>query len=339
MIAAARGSVARACGLLVVGQRQHAQGEDLVDLGRVEHRAGALRRDRRVVVQDDRRGQHDVRGLPVRPPSPARTGQHRCWRQRPAASRASSGGSITETNRAPPAAISRCAPISDDRRAASLSAARGRGVARPPRRSRTDGRRRLVPRATIARSGHRRRTSRPAGRRLDVLAAVDPHGEVHAGRSVGEARTCPARARPRPPRPSVVQTAVAGAQLADRRRSRRAVGALGLPPLQLEEAQVHGHPCAVASSGAQQALDREVRASSPTRPRPPRAGRAHRTASAPGSWPRWTGRGRAGTPRRGRRRRRAGPGRGVMATAHRPSRAASSVVTTSSQLVRPRTCR
>ena len=42
MIAAARGSVARACGLLLVGHRHHPQGEDLVDLGGVEQRAGAL---------------------------------------------------------------------------------------------------------------------------------------------------------------------------------------------------------------------------------------------------------------------------------------------------------
>ena len=35
MIAAARGSVAAGLGLLLVGQGEHAQREDLVDLGRV----------------------------------------------------------------------------------------------------------------------------------------------------------------------------------------------------------------------------------------------------------------------------------------------------------------
>ena len=47
-------------GLLVVRQGEHPQGEDLVDLGRVAEVAHALRRDRRVVVEDDRRRQHDV---------------------------------------------------------------------------------------------------------------------------------------------------------------------------------------------------------------------------------------------------------------------------------------
>ena len=46
--------------LLVVGERHRAQRQDLVDLGSVEQLARALGRDLRVVVEDDRRRQHDV---------------------------------------------------------------------------------------------------------------------------------------------------------------------------------------------------------------------------------------------------------------------------------------
>lgn len=45
---------------LLVGEGRGAQREDLVDLGGVVERAGALRRDGRMVLQDDRRGQHEV---------------------------------------------------------------------------------------------------------------------------------------------------------------------------------------------------------------------------------------------------------------------------------------
>jgi len=41
-------------GLLVVGEGEDAQGQDLVDLGRVAEVAGAFRGDRREVVEDDR---------------------------------------------------------------------------------------------------------------------------------------------------------------------------------------------------------------------------------------------------------------------------------------------
>ena len=58
-------------GLLLVGHRHHPQGEDLVDLGGVEQRAGALAGDLGVVVEDDRRAQHHVGR---RPASPASTG-------------------------------------------------------------------------------------------------------------------------------------------------------------------------------------------------------------------------------------------------------------------------
>ena len=47
-------------GLLALGQGEHPQGQDLVDLGRVVEIAGALGRHLRVVVEDDRRRQHHV---------------------------------------------------------------------------------------------------------------------------------------------------------------------------------------------------------------------------------------------------------------------------------------
>ena len=47
-------------GLLLVRQGHDPQGQDLVDLGPVEQVALALRGDGRVVVQDDRRAQHEV---------------------------------------------------------------------------------------------------------------------------------------------------------------------------------------------------------------------------------------------------------------------------------------
>ena len=60
MMAAARGSVARAsafsASVIVITRRR----QDLVDLGGVEQRTGALLGDLRVVVEDDRRAQHHV---------------------------------------------------------------------------------------------------------------------------------------------------------------------------------------------------------------------------------------------------------------------------------------
>ena len=47
-------------GLLVVGHRLHAQRQHLVDLGAVEEVADALGGDGRVVVEDHRRGEHEV---------------------------------------------------------------------------------------------------------------------------------------------------------------------------------------------------------------------------------------------------------------------------------------
>ena len=113
-------------GLLVVGQRQHAQREDLVDLGRVEQVARALGRDRRVVVQDDRRRQHDVGARPRRRSAPG-TCRRSCT-MRPRRARRS-GGSSSDTNAPSSIASSVCTATSDRRTTSS------RGASGPHHRS------------------------------------------------------------------------------------------------------------------------------------------------------------------------------------------------------------
>ncbi len=83
----------RGLSLLEVGQRQDPKREDLVDLGRVEEIAGALGGDLRVVVEDDRRGEHVTAGS-------ARAEQH--WKDSlvatlPNGLAEASGGSSNET--------------------------------------------------------------------------------------------------------------------------------------------------------------------------------------------------------------------------------------------------
>ena len=62
-MAAARGSVPRASAFSSSVSVEHAQRQDLVDLRRVEEVARALGRDRRMVVEDDRRREHHGVGL------------------------------------------------------------------------------------------------------------------------------------------------------------------------------------------------------------------------------------------------------------------------------------
>ena len=213
-------SVARASRLLLVGQRQDPQGQDLVDLGGVEQRAGALRGHRGVVVQDDRR-------RPARRPRSAR----RARRHRPgpassgaggsgaAAARASSGGSITRDEpRAarPPAAGARRS--ASDRSAASLSGGRCRrcwSTAQPqPQQAAVRPRR---PADTAA--AQRPPAARPAGpprHALDVLAAGDlPPAARAPRRSVASAKV-PSSRSTSTASSQLVQTRVAGPQLVDR---------------------------------------------------------------------------------------------------------------------------
>ena len=78
-----------------LGQRQDAQAQDLVDLGAVEKIARALRRDLRIIVKNDRSGQHGIAARPARPPARAR---RRCSGTISASSRAAAGGSISDRN-------------------------------------------------------------------------------------------------------------------------------------------------------------------------------------------------------------------------------------------------
>ena len=108
-------------GLLLVGHRHHAQGQDLVDLGAVIQRGVALFGDLGVVVEDDRRDQQHVVGA-------GRAGQHReaavlgdtgtPRRPRPA------GGSSSETNWPPTTSAMTWVPIMD--RAIASSSCRPR---------------------------------------------------------------------------------------------------------------------------------------------------------------------------------------------------------------------
>ena len=107
MIAAARGSVPRGLGLLVVGQGHHPQREDLVDLRRVAEVAGALGRDRGEVVQDDRRRQHHV----VVSSSPISTGNVPSLSQPRRPARRPVGGSSNDTNAPSSTASSVCTAI------------------------------------------------------------------------------------------------------------------------------------------------------------------------------------------------------------------------------------
>ena len=295
--------------LLLVGQRQHAQGQDLVDLGRVEHRTGALRGDRGVVVQDDRRREDDVRGLPLRVPrrrpGPASSG---AGVQRSAAARASSGGSITETNRAP---VGRQQQVGADQRGPQ----RGVLVTRGAGGVRDGDPQAQQPVVVLGAQRHRGAQRLPAAdqpaarHRLHVLAARDLDPDGHA-RAAGPASAKPPRSR---------STSTASSQVVQvRRRPTRA-----RRPARTRRRPVARSACLRCSWRNRRCTRDRARhrprhaagtgrrgRAPPRSPRPPRpAGRARRTASAPGSWPRWTGRGRAGTPRRGRRRRRAGRGR------------------------------
>ena len=90
---------ARISSFFGVGHRHDPQREHFVDLGPVEEIAGALRRDLRVVVQDDRRRQHRVRDPAA---SPTSTGQRpACSGTLRLARSCSAGGSSSERTRLP----------------------------------------------------------------------------------------------------------------------------------------------------------------------------------------------------------------------------------------------
>ena len=276
--------------LLVVGQRQHAQREDLVDLGGVEHVARALGRDRRVVVEDDRRRQHQSRRRPRRRPAPGRC---RCCAQRRPPRRANSGGSSSETNapvvdrqeevhgdqrvahhhrRGAPVATAR--PSCSRPRTAQLDAA---GRPSEPRRQRCETRRR--PASARARSGRRDRSRRrrlapraTAGRpRTDDRCAGRPSPTVEPGTSTS---CSTASSKSTYTVPSIVERV-------DRLEARRRRHASTVRACDLQEAQPDVTAAPAPASTRHLGLLLAT-----ARRRPPRrtlAARARRTASAAGS--------------------------------------------------------
>ena len=194
--AAARGSVPAHLALLLLRERHGAQAEQLVDLEGVEERGLALRRQLRVVVEDDRRAEHHAR-LVVRP------GEHRedpvvlarrDERHRPLAA----GRAATRTTRRPPRAAGDRRPERGAATAAGSSPGWPRaGAVLDAQGQQGDG----VRRARVARS-----RSSPAARAARRCGPACPRATFSTSlrRRRRQARTSPAcRAGPRglaPPR-------------------------------------------------------------------------------------------------------------------------------------------
>ena len=121
-LARARVGVAH-LGLLLVGEAEDVEHEQLVDLAAVEQVARALGRDPRVVREDDRRRRAACRDRPARRRAPARCPRSR---RRSASARSSSGGSVSETNAA---AARRAGPCGSSRTSAAAPP-RGAAAAR-----------------------------------------------------------------------------------------------------------------------------------------------------------------------------------------------------------------
>ena len=165
-------------------------------------------------------------------------------------------------------------------------------------------------RRTSPRSSRRRRTSRPA-----MAPAESSTGSMSsfAGTFTGarHARGKLAEAV-RPEGDLLIRCLVpakppggADGEFVDGRES-AVIRAFGGPSLEVQEAQVHVDPG--RGSRLEEAIRCHVRLLRRHRIQPRPAARARRTASGPGSWRTRRGRGTGGIPRRGRRRRRRGPG-------------------------------
>ena len=343
-MAAARGVGAAGLGLLLVGQRQHPQREDLVDLGaRRTGRPGSPGR-LRVVVEDDRRRQHDVVVARVADRAP---GTCPSFVHDATAPRANSGGSSDDTNEPSSTCEQR---VHADQRAAHRRR-RGASPGRPT--SVTFSTAHLQRRAPSAdrpahgattRADHRsrRRTGRPTSppspwcsESSSRLAGRCERRRRRRRRPAAAGRRRRRRPRARRPPPTSPTPAVADVEL--RRRARSPPPS---PP----------RPCAPAPAGtgpgrraigARADVDDAPRSAAPTartrRPRRNGAGRARRTASAPGSWPPRPGTGTGRSPRRARRRRPAGRReRGRTAVgASRPSRRPPASFSSSSKRLVP----
>ena len=301
-------------GLLRVGHRHHPQGEDLVDLGGVEQRARALLGHLRVVVQDDRRAEHHVGRPRAARPAPASSGAAGSGRPRRAAA---SGGSSSETNSAPSyASSSRCAPISEDRIASSLSADRGPAcslvTATVSRTKPSSGVGPACdPRGQRPPPAHDPADHGPSGlgERLDVLAAGHLDGDVRR-RPAGAGTVDLPLDRLVPAQHQVVRPTVSSStgDVGSRPVSSRCTCA----DLQLQEAQVD-------RATPRRRPGRAGTASPCRAPRRARRRRARRAEHAelpagPGSSPSWPGTGRAGSPRRAPRRRSPRTGSRLMTT-------------------------
>ena len=311
-------------GLLLVGHRHHPQGEDLVDLGGVEQRAGALRRDCRVVVQDDRRAEHTS----SRPAAPASTGQQRCCaaaarRPRPprragrAARRSRASCGLEQQVRADQRDAGSPSSLSVGRsgRASLSTATVSRTQPSSPAPAPT--------RSTRRPSGHRRRTSRPTGApcvRSQLGSTSSPPGDVDR-----QVAPCAGRRARRPS--SASSRSTASSQREPPRRRRRAARRPASNPVAASSALRPRGAGAAGTAGARSTgrPRRRRRAAGTARHRRLLAdagvGGTRRAEHAelparPGSSPSWRGRGRAGSPRRARRRRPRGPRSRLMARAH-----------------------
>ena len=219
-------------GLFLVGQGQHPQREDLVDLGGVVQRHGAFRGHRRVVVENDRATPAARRSAPS---GPASTGQQRCWRQRAAAACGPSGGSSSETKSASCRLISRWVPMKRPGDGVSAGPA-GSGRPAPgsavahrhaePRQRSADGCVGAEPHVRRAAADDGGPAARPAGRPSSRRVPRRPAGR----------RPPPAAPGPRPARPGerpqrdLVLHGLVPAQPAGGRRRRARPPAVNRPP-------------------------------------------------------------------------------------------------------------
>ena len=291
-----------------------------------------------MVVQDDRRAEHDV-GVARR--APASTGQQRCWRQRRPPRPPRPAGRSPRRTAPRRRSISRWVPIRDRRSAASL-------VRRPAGRDVVDAdgqpvaSRRSAPAAPVTRpapaSAARTRLRRPAARGRASSARRPRRPRRHGPSGV---RRAAARQRGSGSR----SISTASSQVIQRSPSTRSSGtvdeaAVAIEPLGPAAAAAAGSArwigdlAASRRSSREQALHRQPRLlAEPGRSAAPGG---PSTPNCQRTWflPRWRGTGRAGSPRRARRRRPPGPDRGSWSSQH-PISGEQVRRRPSSQVVRP----
>ena len=305
-LARARVGVAH-LGLLLVGQAEDVEHEHLVDLAAVEQVAGALGRDPRVVLEDDRRGEHRValagladehrpRALVAARAAASRSARGRIGQRDERARRARAG----------PRGWSRTCARSASSRSSPSERRRVRDLDGEPR----------SPRAT--RLGARPRRARRAPRQERTIAPAAPSGS-----SASPGRDRDRHAPPAPERQLALGGLVPGRDGARRRRPARRPArrrASTWRAHDVQEAHAHvdvarrrpraGTRCCIVPAVVGMAL--AVR----------RAGTRRRRSSGAGSSAPSGGRATARSPRRAPRRRSRGPGHAHSA----PPSSASTVV-------------